>query len=505
MDLPSLYISIIILLFTTYLFTTYFRRKPTTHPHPPTIFPSLPLLGHLHLLKPPLYKTLAKLASKHGSILQLRLGFRRVLVVSSPAAAEECFTKNDIVFANRPKMLFGKIIGNNWTSLVWSPYGDHLRNLRRIASTELLSIHRVNEFHDIRVDECKLLVRKLVSTSGSSSPVNMKMVFYELTLNVMMRMIAGKRYFNGAMGEEGKRFREILDETFVLASASNVVDYLPFLSWFGIKGVEKRLIELQVKRDVFFQELIEQLREPKGENERTKKMKKTMIEVLLKLQEEDPKYYHDEMIRSFVLVFLSAGTDTTAGTMEWAMSLLLNHPKVIAKAQSEIDTKIGKDRLVDESDIVNLPYLRCIINETLRLYPAGPLLVPHESSKDCVVGGYNIPGETMLLVNQWAIHHDPKLWTDPERFIPERFEGLDAMRDGFKYLPFGSGRRSCPGEGLAVRVMAMTIGLLIQCFDWERISEKKVDMTEGPGLTLPKAEPLLAKCKPRLEMHDLLA
>ncbi|KAF5817589.1 putative cytochrome P450 [Helianthus annuus] len=191
--------------------------------------------------------------------------------------------------------------------------------------------------------------------------------------------------------------------------------------------------------------------------------------------------------------------------MEWAMALLLNHPNVITKAQNEIDTNIGKHRLVDESDIVNLPYLRCIINETLRMYPAGPLLVPRESSKDCVIGGYNIPGRTMLLVNQWAIHRDPKFWTDPKSFNPERFKGLEAMRDGFKYMPFGSGRRSCPGEGLAVRMMALTIGLLIQCFDWERISEKKVDMTEGYGITLPKAEPLLAKCKPRLEMRNLLA
>lgn len=187
------------------------------------------------------------------------------------------------------------------------------------------------------------------------------------------------------------------------------------------------------------------------------------------------------------------------------MSLLLNHPQVLKRAQNEIDKVVGNDRLVDESDVVNLPYLRCIINETLRLCPPGPLLVPHESSEDCVIGGYNIPRGTMLLVNQWAIHHDPKLWTDPEMFKPERFEGLEGTRDGFKLMPFGSGRRSCPGEGLAVRVIGSTLGLLIQCFDWERLSEKMVDMSEAPGLTMPKAEPLVAKCKPRLEMRSLLS
>ncbi|KAK1436637.1 hypothetical protein QVD17_02419 [Tagetes erecta] len=202
---------------------------------------------------------------------------------------------------------------------------------------------------------------------------------------------------------------------------------------------------------------------------------------------------------------LFAGTDTSSGAMEWALSLLLNHPQVLQKAQNEIDTKTCKVRFVDESDIVDLPYLRGIINETLRLYPTVPLLLPHESSEDCISEGYNVPRGTMLLVNQWAIHHDPKLWTDPEKFKPERFEGMEGTRDGFKLMPFGSGRRSCPGEGLAVRMLGLTLGLLIQCFDWKRLSEKTIDMTEGLGLTMPKAEPLVAKCKPRQEMQDLLA
>ncbi|KAI3807148.1 hypothetical protein L1987_23072 [Smallanthus sonchifolius] len=500
MEFHYILISLLLLL-ASYLFTFHLRRKPSNLP--PTVFPSLPIIGHLYLLKPPLYRTLAKISAKHGPNLNLKLGYRRVLVISSAAAAEECFTKNDIVFANRPKMLFGKIIGANYTSLAWSPYGDNWRNLRRIASIEILSIHRLNEFHDIRVEETRLLIQKLLS---NSSPVTVKFAFYELTLNVMMRMISGKRYFGGddpELEEEGKRFRRMLDETFVLAGASNVGDYLPVLSWLGVKGLEKKLVKLQEKRDVFFQGLIEQLRKSKGTEGVNKR--KTMIELLLSLQETEPEYYTDAMIRSFVLVLLAAGSDTSAGTMEWVMALLLNHPDVLKKVQTEIDTVIGNNRLVDESDIPSLPYLRCIINETLRLYPAGPLLVPHESSSDCVVGGYNIPRGTMLIVNQWAIHHDPKVWNEPEKFKPERFEGLEGTRDGFKLLPFGSGRRSCPGEGLAVRMIGMTLGSIIQCFDWERMSEQMVDMTEGHGLTMPKAVPLVAKCKPRPEMMNLLS
>ncbi|KAL4583833.1 hypothetical protein LXL04_008418 [Taraxacum kok-saghyz] len=150
-------------------------------------------------------------------------------------------------------MLYGKIIGNNYASLVWSDYGDNWRNLRRIASIEILSIHRLNELHDIRVEEGRFLIRKLLS---HSSPVDLKSVLYELTLNVMMRMISGKRYFGGGIPEveeEGKRFREILDETFLLAGATNVGDYLSILSWIGVKGLEKKLIALWDKWDAFFQ------------------------------------------------------------------------------------------------------------------------------------------------------------------------------------------------------------------------------------------------------------
>ncbi|KAI3726640.1 hypothetical protein L1987_66439 [Smallanthus sonchifolius] len=477
-----------------------FRRNSSNLP--PTVFPTLPVIGHLYLLKKPIYRTLATISAKHGPILLLRFGSRRVLLLSSPTAAEECFTNNDIVFADRPRLLAGKILGSNYTSLGWAPYGDHWRNLRRISTVEILSTHRLNEFHDIRADEGRLLIDKLIS--ACSSPVNLSSVFHEMTLNMMMRMIFGKRYFGGDMEEEGQRFMEIVKESFVMSGASNLGDHLPVLRWLGVNGLKKKMIVLKKKRVSFIQGLIDQIRQVvnsddnNNNNKKKKKKKKNMIEVLLQLQEADPEYYTDKLIRSLLLNLLTAGTDTSTATMEWAFSLLLNHKHVLQKARDEIDIHVGQNRLVDELDMANLPYLLCIVNETLRMYPPGPLLVPHESSDDCVVGGYHIPRGTMLLINQWAIHHDPDLWTDPEMFYPERFEGLEGRtRDGFRFMPFGSGRRSCPGEGLAMRMVGLTLGLLIQCFDWERISEDMVDMSEGPGLTMPKAQPLVAKCIPR--------
>ncbi|KAL6317066.1 hypothetical protein AAG906_029818 [Vitis piasezkii] len=449
-----------------YVFTWHFLHK--LHNLPPTPFPILPVIGHLYLLKKPLHRNLSKISDRHGPILFLRFGYRPVLIVSSHSAAEECFTKNDVIFANRPRLIAGKHLGYNYTAIGTAPYGDHWRNLRRISSFEILSSNRLQMLSGIRSDEV----------------VEMKSAFFELTLNVIMRMIGGKRYYGENVGEveEARKFREMVSKVFRLAG-TNMVDFLPILG-------------------CFIQNLIE---EHRSKGSKCERRPKTMIEVLLSLQETEPENYTDEIIGGLMLSMLTAGTDTSAGTMEWALSLLLNSPEVLKKAQQEIDDHLGHDRLIEEVDLAQLPYLRSIIKETQRMYPAGPLLVPHESSKECFVGGFRIPPGTMLLVNVWAIHNDPKIWAEPTKFKPERFDGEEGERDGLRFLPFGSGRRGCPGEGLAIRMVGLALGSLIQCFDWERVDQQMVDMTEGHGLSIPKAQPLLAKCRPRPTMVNLIS
>ncbi|KAL0438929.1 UNVERIFIED_CONTAM: cytochrome [Sesamum latifolium] len=221
---------------------------------------------------------------------------------------------------------------------------------------------------------------------------------------------------------------------------------------------------------------------------------KTMIDHLLSLQENEPEYYTDELIKGIILVLLVAGTDTMSIGMEWAMSLLLNHPEAITKIKAEIDANVPADRLLDEQDLPKLSYLQNVITETLRLYPPVPFLIPHEASEDCTVGGYNVSKGTMLLVNLWAIHRDPRLWDEPTKFMPERHETTNG--EGFM-LPFGAGRRKCPGGGIASRVLGLTLGTMIQLFEWERVSDELVDMTGGTGFSIPKVKPLEAICKPR--------
>ncbi|KAK1441466.1 hypothetical protein QVD17_07375 [Tagetes erecta] len=501
MNMEALYliISIIAIVFVTKF--TIFNNKNL----PPSPFPCLPIIGHLYLVKSPLYRALGKLSNRHGPMLMLRFGTRRALLVSSPAAVEECLTTNDVTFANRPHLLAGKHLGYDYTTLSWSSYGDQWRNLRRIASLELLSAHRLQTLSSIRSEEVLLLAKKVYGRAVTDGVVEMKSMFFELMLNVMMMMIAGKRYYgdSGADVEEARRFKEIVMETFVLMETTNVSDYLPWWKWVGGRGLERKMVALGVKRSVFMQGLLEEHKR-KMVVIKKKEDKSNLMEVLLKLQQTEPEYYTNEVIKGLMQVLLSAGTDTSSGTMEWMLSLLLNNPEALKKAQAEIDNNVGEDRLVNESDIASLPYLRCIINETMRMYPPGPLVF-HESSKDCKVGGYHIPGGTMLLMNLWAMQNDPKNWDDPKKFKPERFIGLEDSRDGYKLMPFGSGRRRCPAENLAMRMIGLTLGTLIQCFEWERTSEEMVDMTEGKGLTMPKAKPLVAKCQPRVMITKLMS
>ncbi|CAL5212706.1 unnamed protein product [Lathyrus oleraceus] len=160
---------------------------------------------------------------------------------------------------------------------------------------------------------------------------------------------------------------------------------------------------------------------------------------------------------------------------------------------------------MNESEASKLKYLQNVIMETLRLYPVAPLLIPHESSNDCNVCGFDIPKGTMLLVNLWTLHRDPNLWVDPTRFVPERFKERELDSEIYTMIPFGVGRRACPGSVLAKRFMANAIASLIQCFEWERIGNEEIDMAEGIGLTMPKVEPLVALCKPRQYMVKVLS
>ncbi|NP_001142304.1 putative cytochrome P450 superfamily protein [Zea mays] len=470
---------------------------------------AIPFLGHLHLVKTPFHSALGRLAERHGPVFSLRMGCRRAVVVSSPECARACFTEHDMSFANRPRFESMRLVSFDGAMLSVSSYGPYWRTLRRVAAVQLLSAHRVACMSPVICAEVRAMVRRMARlAAGGAARVQLRRRLFELSLGVLMETIARTKTSRSEacaadtdVSPEASELTRISEEIMPYLGTANLWDYLPFLRWFDVFGVRNKLMAAVRWRDAFLRRLIDAERrrmDGDGDGE-----KKSMIAVLLSLQKSEPELYTDTMIMALCGDLFGAGTETTSVTTEWAMSLLLSHPEALKKAQAEIDAVVGNSRrLITADDVPRLGYLHCVINETLRMYPAAPLLLPHESAADCKVGGYDVPRGTLLIVNAYAIHRDPAVWEDPGSFLPERFE--DGKAEGRLLMPFGMGRRKCPGETLALRTVGLVLATLLQCFDWDTVDGAEVDMTESGGLTMPRAVPLEAMCKPRAAMCDVL-
>ncbi|GLJ52525.1 hypothetical protein SUGI_1117870 [Cryptomeria japonica] len=244
-------------------------------------------------------------------------------------------------------------------------------------------------------------------------------------------MIINERYFAEESGISEDLMTHVIEESFMLHGSINVGDYIPWLKWFDLQGYEKAMKRVQEKLDLYMQRILEKHRErglkEGGEME-------DFVDVLIAQAEENAQAIpdKDEFIKATTIIMFSAGSDTTSVALEWALALLLQHPHVMRKAQEELDSKVGRQRLVEESDLPQLKYLQAIVRENMRLHPPAPLLSVHKSIDACTVGGYHIPAETLLFVNVWAIHRDPRLWNKPLEFIPERFMQKEMQLDNIQ-------------------------------------------------------------------------
>ncbi|CAH2076187.1 unnamed protein product [Thlaspi arvense] len=477
-----------------------------THPYnlPPSP-PSFPIAGHLHLLKPPIHKLFHKFSQKYGPIFSLRFGSRRIVVINSSSLVQESFTgQNDVVLTNRPLSIAAKLINYNGTTVGTSPYGDHWRNLRRICTTQVLSNHRLNNFLHVRTEEIHQMLTRLSrdthANNGGFTPVNLQPVFSDLTFNNIVRMVTGKIYYGDDIKEteEALLFKKLVSDIAASTGANHPGDYLPVLKLFGNK-YEKKCRDTGKAMDAFLQRLLDESKRDSSEGD-------SMVSHLLSMQQQQPEYYSDVTIKGLMMGLMAAGTESTAVMLEWAMANLVKYPKVLEKARLEIDDKIGRDRLIDESDIVVLPFLQNVVSETFRLFPVAPLLIPRATAEDIKIGGYDVPRDTIVVVNAWAIHRDPEIWDDPESFEPDRFSKIGYGREHYahKLVPFGAGRRICPGVGLGERIVTLVLGTLVQCFDWKKVEGEEIDMSGGNGLTMRKVQPLRALCRPRPIMSKLL-
>ncbi|GAA0158925.1 oxygenase [Lithospermum erythrorhizon] len=298
------FLYLLLLFLTLYILSNHFLHK--LRKLPPSPFPCLPLIGHLYLLKSPFHEALYQVSKRYGSVVSLQLGSRPILLVSSPSIIDECLRKNDIVFANRPHFLFGKYFGYNYTSMAWSSYGEHWRNLRKISIVELLSCQSIQMLAHVRIEEVHKLIVKLYKSSleNPNKIVDMKATLFELTYNIMTRMIMGRIYYGEKVTslEEAKSFEEIVKSTANIKEKASLLDFLPLMRFFGLKNVEPKLKDIQMKRDEFMQRLVEEHRRTMSNDGNESKKRKSVIEVLLDLHEKDPEYYNDELIRNLILV-----------------------------------------------------------------------------------------------------------------------------------------------------------------------------------------------------------
>lgn len=482
---------------------------------PPGPYP-WPIIGNLHQLRLPAHHTLGDLAHKYGPIMFLRLGSVPTVVVSSSETAKQFLKTHDSIFTGRPAMAAGKYLGYNYKVIAMAPCGDHWRQMRKICALELLSAKRIESFKDVREQEISAMISSIWEESERGTrAVNLSKVISALANNIIWRILAGRTFSDNDLGENSKGFKDLVSEISSTLGGFNIGDFIPYLDWLDLQGIKGRMKKAGERFDAFAEKLIDDHIDHrraaatlKGELDAEAEPVKDLVDVLLDMAEADKSETKitREKIKAVVLDIFGGGAAGTFTTIEWAMSELFRHPHAMKKLQEEIESVIGKHRKVKESDLASMKYLQCVMKETLRLYPAGPMTLPRESVEAVSIAGYYIPKKTLLMVNLWAIGRDPNLWgADASEFKPERFmadEYIDLTgQSDFNMLPFGAGRRGCPGYPMAVPIVELTLAQLLHVFDWRVEGDpSQLDMKEECGASMPRQVPLFSF--PRLRLPN---
>ncbi|KAJ8633848.1 hypothetical protein MRB53_027184 [Persea americana] len=494
-DIQTLFFSLLPLLL---ILVAWNKRKGGGLRLPPGPW-RLPIIGNLHQLSELPHRSLRDLAKVHGPLMYVKFGSIPVLVVSSADMAREVIKTYDLSFTGRPAGMASRILSYGCLDIAFSPYGEYWRYVRKICVQELLGAARVQSFRFIREKEVAQLMDQ-ITRSASSGPLNMSEMLLGLTNGIICKAAFGSKY--GKSGDGESRFQGILGESQAIIVGFGIADFFPSLEWINkVTGFKEKLDKVFRSLDSFFEEVIEQHLDPT----RPKPDHEDFMDVMLRVQKDTTQgiTLTRQHIKAVIMDMFLAGTDTTFATLVWAMTQLVRHPRVMKKAQEEVRRVVGDKKRVHEEDIQQMEYLKMVLKEVLRVHPPVSLLVPRECTEQCKINGYDIPVKTRLFVNLWAIMRDPELWEKPEEFWPERFQDspFDFKGQNFQYIPFGSGRRSCPGNFFGVATAEVTLANLLHAFDWELphgMKKEDVDMNEALGLALHKKCALKLVATPRV-------
>lgn len=507
MEAPTSNFLVYLIIFTTAAFFLQLlsRWRKSNHRKLPPGPSGYPIIGNLLDLGESPHQTLTQLKDKYGDVLWLNLGASKTMVILSTKAATDFFKNHDLAFVNRSLTLLMQVHDYHKGSVALAPYGPYWRVMRRLLMTDMLVIRRINETVTVRrkcVDEMLVWIEE-EAREKPGRPIRVAWFVFLTTFNLLGNMMLSRDFVDPKSTEVSEFFGSVMGlmET---SGYANVADFFPILRWFDLQGLERKMklhlgkaIEIASK---FVKERIEEKKSAAG-----KERRKDFLDLLLEFKgngKDEPDKFSDHEINLFILELFMAGGETTSSTIEWVLVELLRHKDALTKAQAELNDVVGETRKVEETDIDNLPYLNAVIKETLRLHPPIPFLVPRTNVEDTKFMGYDIPKNTQVLVNAWAIGRDPEVWEDPTSFQPERFLGskTDYKGQNFELIPFGAGRRMCAGVPLGHRVLHLVLGSLIHHFDWEfenGVTKENIDMRDKLAVTMRKLQPLMVIPKTR--------
>ncbi|KAL1810740.1 hypothetical protein ACET3Z_020805 [Daucus carota] len=456
----------------------------------------LPIIGNIHQLAGEVqHRVITELSKRYGPIMHLQLAEIPVLVVSSSSIAKEVMKTHDLAFSNRSQLQVSKIMLEGCKDVVFNEYDDYWRQMRKICTVELLTASKVNSFQSIREDEGWKLVESI--KSSLDSPVNLTHKFGALANAITCRAAIGQR------SKYQDELVHLIDTMTALGNGFDIADLFPSYGFLhNVSGIKSKLLKIRTQMHEIFHNIIKEHEEKRAsakldENGRVVG-EEDLVDVLLRVQEKGGLQFpiSSKNIQGIISDMLTAGTDTAAVVLDWGMSELIRNPKVMEKAQAEVRKAFKGKTKIREADLQELTYLKLVIKETLRLHPPAPLLLPRECREQCEVEGYTIPVRTKLMVNAWAIHRDPAYWPNAETFEPERFinKSIDYNGTDPNFIPFGGGRRSCPGIAFGIATMELPLALLLYHFNWQLPNGSKpedLDMNEVLGATLKRKTSLL--------------
>ncbi|XP_076947555.1 6,7,8-trihydroxycoumarin synthase-like [Bidens hawaiensis] len=399
-------------------------------------------------------------------------------------------------FCGRPLFTSQRKLSYNGLDITFSPYNEYWREMRKIFTIHLFSPKRIQSIRYVREDEVSSAMKLIHDLALSCEKVNLSEMMKNVTSNIMMRVSFGKKYQDGNERNKVLGLLNKLQAHLVDLYVSDIWPGLPFVGLVDrLMGKTNRLEKCFRDLDSFYQQLID-------ERLNTQKQKSfeededDAINILLQLVKNKLFNLTHDHIKAMLMDVLVAGTDTSAATVVWAMTSLIKNPNVMRKAQQEVRNVIGNNGEIDEDGLSKLSYLKAVIKETLRLYPPAPLLVPRETREDTIIHGYKIKQKSLVYINAWAIGRDPKSWDNPEEFNPERFLGgcdIDFKGNDFELIPFGAGRRICPGMSVGVVIVELLLANLLYWFDWglpDGTTKEDIDFDAMSGITMHKRNEL---------------